>query len=87
MMLDLSRSQTWSAEVGHAGMRVEVLSGEVWVTREGDPLDHVLGAGEVLASRKRGKLVVLGLSPARLEVTAKAKRILHEARYAHAASR
>ncbi len=73
--------------MGHAGMRVEVLSGEVWVTREGDPLDHVLGAGEVMESRKRGKLVVLALSPARLAVTAKAKRIVQEARYAHAASR
>lgn len=87
MMLDLSRSQTWSAGVGHAGMRVEVLSGEVWVTREGNPLDHVLGAGEVMESRKRGKLVVLALSPARLAVTAKAKRVVQEARYAHAASR
>ncbi len=42
MTLDLAQSQTWSAEVGRAGIAVRVASGEVWITRERDPEDHVL---------------------------------------------
>ena len=68
MMLDLTQSQTWSAEVGRAGIEVRVASGEVWITRERDLDDHVLAAPDSFDSTWKGKLVVYALSPARLEV-------------------
>jgi hypothetical protein len=70
MMLDLTTAQTWSAEVGRAGIDLRVRSGEVWITRQRDQEDHVLRAGEELQSDWRGKLVVYALSPAALEVAA-----------------
>jgi hypothetical protein len=87
MTLELSQSQTWSAGVGRAGIRLVVRSGEVWITREGDSNDHVLTAAQGMESRRRGKLVVMALSPARVEVTALAAPVVHEGRYAHAATR
>jgi len=68
MILDLSRCQAWSAVVGRAGILVRVGSGQVWITREGDPEDHILGEGQALESGRRGRLAVLALSPARLEI-------------------
>ena len=68
MRLDLVTAQTWSAEVGRAGIDLRVRSGEVWITRQRDQEDHVLRAGEELRSDWRGKLVVYALSPAAVEV-------------------
>jgi len=68
MTLDLVTAQTWSAEVGRAGMDVRVRSGEVWITRQRDQEDHVLHAGEALKSDWRGKLVLYALTPAEVEV-------------------
>lgn len=86
MMLDLPQSQTWSAEVGRAGIAVRVASGEVWITREGDPEDHVLAGPDTFESARRGKLVIFAFSPARLEVQPLARGTLHAGRLAHAAS-
>jgi len=68
MKLDLETAQTWSAEVGSAGIDLRVRSGEVWITRQRDQEDHVLAAGEELRSDWRGKLVVFALTPAEVEV-------------------
>ncbi len=68
MRLDLAPAQTWSADVGRAGIDLRVRSGQIWVTRQRDREDHVLRAGEELRSDWRGKLVVYALTPAELEV-------------------
>jgi len=68
MRIDLTPSQTWSHEVGHGGVEVRIVSGEVWLTRERDPEDHVLSAPAVFESRSHGRLVVFALTDARLEV-------------------
>jgi hypothetical protein len=86
MLLDLANAQTWSAEVGRAGIDVRVRSGEVWITRQRDEEDHVLHAGDELKSDWRGKLVVYALSPAALEV-APLSALLHPLRLAHADAR
>lgn len=83
MMLDLSQSQTWSAEVGRAGIEVRVASGEVWITRERDREDHVLTGPDRFDSAWRGKLVLFALSPARVEVTP-LPRAVQTSRLAHA---
>ena len=43
-------------------------TGVVVVTREGDPEDHVLRAGETVVLPRRGKVVAWALQPARATV-------------------
>jgi hypothetical protein len=57
-----------SVHVGRAPLAFTVLSGEVLLTAAGDHEDHVLGAGEVFRSERRGHHVVYALSPARVRV-------------------
>lgn len=87
MMLELSESQTWSAEVGRDGIQLRVRSGEVWITRQGDVLDHVVPAHETFDSKRKGRLVVLALTPARVEITSLASPARTAGRIAHAAAR
>ena len=85
MMLELSLSQAWSTVVGRAGVVVRVRSGTVWLTREGDPEDHLLGEGQALESGRRGRLAVLALTPARLELAEPASvHTIRAPRYSHA---
>ncbi len=84
MMLDLSQSQTWSANVGRAGIEVRVASGDVWITRERDLEDHVLTGPETFDSTWKGKLVIYALSPARVEVMPLPADAVHTSRLAHA---
>lgn len=86
MTLELSPSQTWSAEVDRAGIAVRVRSGQVWITRQGDGEDHVLEAPEAFQSGWKGKLVVCALTPARLEVYPLVSAALRAARVVHAAA-
>ena len=87
MMLELSESQTWSAEVGRDGIRLRVRSGEVWVTRQRDELDHLVQAPESFESGWKGRLVVFALTPARVEVTPLTSPARAPGRVAHAAAR
>lgn len=87
MMLDLSESQTWSAEVGREGLQVRVRSGEVWITRQRDAIDHLVLAPECFESAWRGRLVVLALTPSRIEVTPLTSPARSTRRIAHAAAR
>jgi len=87
-MIELAPSQTWSAEVNGTGVEVRIAAGEVWITRERDPEDHVLAAPATFESRSRGRLVVLALSAARLEVVPLRRTVeLHRERPAHVAAR
>ncbi len=62
----LEEDETWSFEAGRPGVEVDCLSGEVWVTVEGDPQDHVLAAGATFSTGRRGRLAMMALRPARL---------------------
>jgi hypothetical protein len=68
MRVSLSPSQSWSEEVGAAGVEVRISSGEVWITRERDPEDHLLAGPAVFRSDWRGRLALLALTPVRLEI-------------------
>jgi hypothetical protein len=87
MMLDLSKSQTWSADVGRHGIQVRVTSGEVWITRQRDELDHLVQAPESFESGWKGRLVVFALTPARVDVTPLTSPGRATGRVAHAAAR
>lgn len=62
----LEENETWSFEVGGPRVEIVCLSGEVWVTLEGDPEDHVLAAGATLSTGRKGRLAMMALRPARL---------------------
>ncbi len=64
----LGRDGTWSARVAGFGVEVQCLSGTVWLTREGDPDDHVLSSGETFVSGRSGRLALMALEPARVRV-------------------
>ncbi len=49
-----------------SGRVLYALSGTVWVTREGDSRDHVLGPGGTFRVEGPGRIVVQALKPSRL---------------------
>jgi hypothetical protein len=66
--LELADSCAWSGRVGRGGATVRCAAGSVWVTREGDPEDRVLGAGQSFRSDVRGRIALLALGGARVVV-------------------
>ena len=47
-----------------AGTRISSRRGVVWVTQEGEPLDHIVGPGEALVVARGGRTVVQALEAA-----------------------
>jgi hypothetical protein len=68
LVVSLGEDATWSAQVARPGVEIRCLSGSVWLTREGDPEDHVLTSGASLVSGRAGRLALLALEPARVQV-------------------
>jgi hypothetical protein len=64
----LRRDETSHLSGWHGEVAIRVESGLVVVTREGDPEDHVLRAGEAVVLPPRGKVVAWALQPARATV-------------------
>jgi len=70
----LEEQETWSSKVGRHGLEVVYISGQVWITVEGDPIDYMLVAGDTFSTASRGRLVAimafrkaqLGLGPIHL---------------------
>jgi hypothetical protein len=58
-----------SFDVRRHDLVVRCLRGEVLVTREGDPEDHVIGTGGALHCHRRGRVVVAGLLQSLVRVT------------------
>jgi hypothetical protein len=66
----LGKNETSHLSGLHGPVVIRVESGLVLVTREGDPEDHVLRAGEVVVLPPRGKVVAWALEPAQAIVRA-----------------
>ena len=66
----LGKDETIHLSGRRGPMAIRVESGLVLVTREGDPEDHVLRAGEAVVVPPRGKVVAWALKPARATVRA-----------------
>ncbi|HEU4385125.1 MAG TPA: DUF2917 domain-containing protein [Anaeromyxobacteraceae bacterium] len=65
---DLGRDQTSHVPGTRRPLAIRVERGLVLVTREGDPEDHVLHAGDALVVPPRGKVVAWALEPTRATV-------------------
>jgi hypothetical protein len=53
---------------GGRGQQVRVIYGGAWLTEEGLPNDAILRAGEQVALRGRGKALLEGLAPSRVQI-------------------
>ena len=60
------RDEVRSLRQGPAGVQVSVEEGCLLVTREGDPEDHVVSAGESLLVAGSGRVVAWALEPSRV---------------------
>jgi hypothetical protein len=71
--IDLGYEQVLMLDSG-PGTRVRVLYGAMWLTEEGLGADRFARAGDDLALRTRGRAVIEGLSPGRVQVFSPADR-------------
>ena len=65
---ELGKNETSQLSGLRGPVAIRVESGVVVVTREGDPEDHVLRAGETVVLPARGKVVAWAIEPARATV-------------------
>ena len=68
--LTLAEGEAWSMQSPRAGLIIRCELGKLWVTVEGDSEDHILLAPDSFRVPTRGRVAVLALSPAAIEVTA-----------------
>jgi hypothetical protein len=68
--LKLAEGEAWSTHSARSGLVLRCESGKLWVTVEGDPEDHILLAPDSFTVPTHGRVAVLALSPASLEVVA-----------------
>jgi hypothetical protein len=69
LQVALGPSRAWSFDVRHDPIEIQLLEGEVLVTFEGDPNDHVLTAqGDAFKTSRRGKVAVAAFRPSRFSV-------------------
>lgn len=54
----------------HRPLKIEVISGAAYVTREGDDRDYIVKSGENLSIEERGLVVIQGLPFAEYKVCA-----------------
>jgi nicotinic acid mononucleotide adenylyltransferase len=66
--LTLEQGSLWSYQAHGERLRLSCDEGSVWLTREGDPVDHVLASGKALQVEGHGRVVVQALRPARLRL-------------------
>ena len=56
------------------GIQLRAMRGTLWVTLDGDPADHILGPGDSLVVRRRGRTLVTAMNgPATLTASRSAE--------------
>jgi uncharacterized protein (DUF3084 family) len=71
--LDLVRGNMVRIEDGR-GMMVRVVSGEAWITEEGDARDHLVTAGRCVRIMSSGVTLVSALSRSSISLSSRASR-------------
>lgn len=79
-LLQLAAGDVFSFDAG-TDRGVVVLSGQVWITQEGDSADYVLAAGDTFTCDRAGVVVVEALTSAWFTVTATAAQAAHDVGY------
>ena len=70
LQIALEPWRAWSLVVGRDPIEIALVEGEVMVTFEGDPADHILGKGAVFKTSRRGRVAVVAFRPSRFSVAA-----------------
>lgn len=70
LQVALGVTHAWSRYVRRRPIQIEVLEGEVMVTFEGDPTDHILRPGSAFTTSGRGRVAVAAFRPSRFSVGA-----------------
>lgn len=66
--VQLEEGRAWSRRIGGGGARLRCVAGSALLTREGDPLDHVLTAGDCFKSELPGRVALLALEPTKVVI-------------------
>ena len=69
----LDSSRAWSAVAQRAPLEVEVLEGTVYLTVEGDAIDHIISEGDHYQGPPGRRIAAMGLSPSRIRVSGTAR--------------
>ena len=56
-------------DIGGKGVSVSVTRGSVWITQDRNLADIVLEPGQSHSSKRRGQMLIYGLSDAEVEIT------------------
>ena len=68
-LVALPEMGSWSTWLRSPRVELRCRSGELWITQEGDPEDHLLAAPDRFVTSRRGRLGVTGLTEARFTLT------------------
>jgi len=68
--MNLDQGSLIDLEPPRKGVKIEVQSGNLWVTQKGDGVDHVLGPGESYTVAGRALVVVQALLRSAFRLTA-----------------
>jgi Protein of unknown function (DUF2917) len=68
--VQLAAGQLWSFDPAEPETILRCVAGGCWATQAGDYADHHLRAGDELALRSRGRVVVQALAPTTLHLRA-----------------
>lgn len=67
--VSLARNRLCRVPGGRRGPLVVCLKGVVWLTQRGDEQDYILAAGDWMAIRRRGTVLVQALRDARVRIS------------------
>ena len=62
--IQLRKSEIYTLKGNQNRSQVRALEGNLWLTQEGDPQDYMLEAGDTFNIRRRGRVVIEGISQA-----------------------
>lgn len=67
-IIRLRERELFSIRGDCGGMVVSCRTGDLWLTQEGDPNDHLIGAGENFTISRKGLVLINALSDASFEI-------------------